>query len=204
MRQPQCKPGQRSLANLDIATTDLRTMPARFCSKLYLESVCFLFRWRLIVHHLLAFEIDNHQFGLNVPLVERVVPACEITPIPDCPPAVLGLISVQGVITPVLNTRRKLGLPERPLAVSDYFVIASAGKYHLALPVDLVTGLLEYDDNQLMQLQNLSAKDSQVDVLRIVDGLILVYDPNKSLDEVEKKQLAIALERARKPHESGS
>jgi len=156
------------------------------------------------LQHLLAFEIDNHHFGLHLPLVQRVVPACEITPIPDCPPAVLGLINVQGVITPVLNTRRKLGLPERLVKVSDYFVIASADKYHLALHVDSVKGLLEYSEDQLVELDELTSKDSHIGVLRIVDGLVLVYDPNKSLNEVEKKHLALALERARNPNESGS
>ncbi len=57
------------------------------------------------MNHLLSFEIDSFQFGLHVPLVQRVVPACEIIPLPDSPPAVLGLINIQGNITPVLNTR---------------------------------------------------------------------------------------------------
>ncbi len=153
--------------------------------------------------HLLAFEIDNHHFGLHIPLVQRVVPLRN-NPDPSCPPAVLGLINVQGLITPVLNTRRKLGLPERLVKVSDYFVIASTDKYHLALHVDSVKGLLEYSEDQLVELNELTSKESHIGVLRIVDGLVLVYDPNKSLNEVETKHLALAIERARNPNESGS
>lgn len=156
------------------------------------------------MHHLLAFEIDNHQFGLHVPLVQRVVHACEITPIPDSPPAVLGVINVHGVVTLVLNTRRKLGLPERGVAVSDYFVIASSGTYNMALHVDAIKGLVEYSEDQLVSMDDVVSQKSATSVVRVVDGLILVYDPNKSLNETEQRQLAVALDRMRKANEQGT
>jgi purine-binding chemotaxis protein CheW len=156
------------------------------------------------MNHLLAFEIDNYQFGLHVPLVQRVIPACEITPVPDAPPAVMGLINIQGQVTPVLNTRKKLGLPERAIRITDYFVIASHDHFHLALHVDSVKGLLEYADEQIVAIDDVLAHKSAVSVVRIVDGLVLVYDPNRSLSETEQKHLAVALERARKPNDQGS
>lgn len=156
------------------------------------------------MNHLLAFEIDNYQFGLHVPLVERVVPACEVTPVPDGPAAVLGLINIQGTITPVLNTRKKLGLPERLVSPSDYFIIASSEKYHMALHVDSVKGLLEYSDDQLIPIDDVLTQETPVSVVRIVDGLVLVYDTNKSLSDTERKHLAVALERVRKLNDQGS
>lgn len=156
------------------------------------------------MNHLLAFEIDNYQFGLHVPLVERVIPACEVTPVPDSPPAVLGLINIQGTITPVLNTRMKLGLPERGVAVTDYFVIASSDKHQLALHVDSVKGLMEYTDEQLIPIDDVLTQKTPVSVVRILDGLVLVYDTNKSLSETEKKHLAVALERALKANDKGN
>ena len=153
---------------------------------------------------ILAFEIDGYQFGLNLQSVQRVVQAVEIKPVPDLPDTIIGLINVHGTIVPVLNTRKRLGLPERPLALSDYFVIASAERHALALIVDSIQGVLSYSQNQLVSLDDVLPEKTPVNVLRIVDGMLLVYNPDKSLEAAEWSTLGIALEQARGEHDQGN
>jgi purine-binding chemotaxis protein CheW len=156
------------------------------------------------VDQILAFEIDGYQFGLNLQSVQRVVQAVEIKPVPDLPDTIIGLINVHGTIVPVLNTRKRLGLPERPLALSDYFVIASAERHALALIVDSIQGVLSYSQNQLVSLDDVLPEKTPVNVLRIVDGMLLVYNPDKSLEAAEWSTLGIALEQARGEHDQGN
>jgi purine-binding chemotaxis protein CheW len=156
------------------------------------------------VDQLLAFEIDGYQFGLHLRSVHRVVQAVEIQPVPDLPDTISGLINVHGTIIPVLNTRKRLGLPERPVALSDYFVIAATERQALALIVDSIQGVLNYSANQLISLDDVLPEKTPVNVLRIVDGILLVYNPEKSLEAGEWSTLGIALEQARGGHDQGN
>jgi purine-binding chemotaxis protein CheW len=151
------------------------------------------------VNHLLAFEIDGYQFGLHLPSVQRVVQAVEIQPLPDVPTTVAGLINVQGSIVPVLNTRKRLGLSERSVALTDQFIIAAADHHSIALIVDSVQGIVEYSDDQLVELEQMAADKSSANILRIVDSMLLVYNPDKSLTKKEWSTLAVALDKAGRP-----
>ncbi len=149
---------------------------------------------------ILAFEIDGHKFGLRLQSVQRVVQAVEIQPVPDVPDSIAGLINVHGTIVPVLNTRKRLGLPERPLALSDYFVIATTDKQPIALIVDSIQGVVDHASDQLTSLTGVLPEDSPASVLRMVDGILLVYNPDKSLKIDEWSTLALALDK----HDQGN
>lgn len=157
------------------------------------------------MNQLLTFDIDDRQFGLPLQMVQRVVQAVEVTQVPDVPDSILGLINVCGSITPVLNSRRKFGLRERPLALTDQFVIAKAGAQEIALPVDAVQGLVEYSEEQLVSLQDeLSPPDSPLSILRTPDGLLLVYDPSLALSAGEASSLEIAIKQAQTLYDKGN
>lgn len=113
---------------------------------------------------------------------------------PEAPASVLGAINVHGTITPVVNTRKRLGLTERPISLTDYMVISTMNERPLAIPVDAVDGIVDYSSEQLVALPSI-IDESMGDVVKIVDGLLVVFDPDRSLSEGEKSVLALALER---------
>ena len=83
---------------------------------------------------LVPFLLDDHRYALHLGVVERVIPAVEITPLPKAPEIVLGLINIRGKIIPTLNIRRRLQLPERETELTDHFIIANTPKRTVALP----------------------------------------------------------------------
>lgn len=151
----------------------------------------------VVLKELLAFEIDGFQFGVHLESVQKVVQAVEIQPVPDLPEMVLGLINVHGSVTPVLNTRRRLSLPERSLELTDFFVIVNNSQQQIALIADSIQGVINYSSNQIVNIDSIQPNDAAVTVLRIVDGLLLLYDPDKSLNIDQWSTLAIALQQTR-------
>jgi len=145
-------------------------------------------------NHLLVFQIDQRRFGVHISNVRQVVPAVEITPLPEAPPTVMGAINVHGVVTPVVNTRKRLGLPERPIALTDYMVISTMNDRPLAIPVDAVEGIVDYSKEELIALTSI-IDESMGDVVKIVDGLLVVYDPDRTFSDKEQSVLALAVER---------
>ena len=75
-------------------------------------------------HHLVVFSLDDQQYALLLPVVERVINAVAVTPLPEAPDIVLGVINIYGEIIPVMNIRKRFGLPEREIDIKDQLIIS--------------------------------------------------------------------------------
>ena len=70
----------------------------------------------------LIFGVGEETYALDVAAVERVLPAAEVTPLPDAPATVLGLINIAGELMPVISARRHFSLPSRDMELSDRLI----------------------------------------------------------------------------------
>ena len=109
----------------------------------------------MIPNQLIIFTLDDQRYGLPLSAVERVVRMVDITPLPQAPDNVLGIINVQGRVIPVINIRRRFRLPERELALTDQLVIARTARRPVALVADAVTGVHEYAEQEAVAAQDI-------------------------------------------------
>lgn len=133
-----------------------------------------------------VFTLDQQRYGLPLSCVERAVQVVELTPLPGAPDIVLGVINVAGTLVPVIDLRRRFGLPARDIALSDHIVIARADRRTVGLVVDAVIGLLSVGTEQVVRVAEiLPAVDDIEGVATLNDGLLLIHDLAKclSLDE---------------------
>lgn len=129
---------------------------------------------------LLLFHLHDRRCGLHISAIERVVRAVEIMPLPDVPDYVLGVINVYGRILPVLNTRKRFGLPDKEMDVTDQMIIVHVGNHAAALLVDGVDGVMEYPDDGEVSARDLVAGADLVEGVVMLDGeMILVEDLQK-------------------------
>jgi purine-binding chemotaxis protein CheW len=144
---------------------------------------------------LLLFELDRLRLGIALAAVERVEHACEVTPLPGAPAAVLGVINLQGRVATVIDLRRRLGLPQRPLHPADAFVILQLPQHTFAIPVDDVEGVAEVAQENLVPgvtlIDGLAAVEGLV---KTPGGLLLIDDPQQFLDIEDMRALADALD----------
>ena len=104
-------------------------------------------RWHALANEaatdesLVVFALDEQEFALGIAVVERVVRAVEITPLPSAAPGVRGVINLEGSMIPVFDLRARFGLPARALRASDHLVIARAARRLVAVLVDSVVGV---------------------------------------------------------------
>lgn len=86
------------------------------------------------------FTVDDQMYALDLWQVERVVHAVEITPLPEVPAHVVGVVDVHGQVLPVVDLRVRFDRPPRQPALSDYFIIARTPTHTVVLPVDTASG----------------------------------------------------------------
>jgi purine-binding chemotaxis protein CheW len=140
------------------------------------------------------FGLDSGRFALPLASTERIVRAAEYTPLPLAPAAVLGAIDVGGNILPVFNLRNRFQLPERPLALSDQFIIARTPRRSVVLVVDVALGVIDEPAQGAIDSARLAPGMPHIrGVLSLPDGLVLIQDLERFLSSEETHALDAAL-----------
>jgi purine-binding chemotaxis protein CheW len=147
---------------------------------------------------LVVFRVDGRRLALLLACVERIVRAVAVTPLPGAPSIALGVIDVAGRIIPVLGTRRRLNLPDLPIAPSDQFVIARAASRTLALVVDAVEGVADAPAGALVTASALVPGAEHLrGVVQLQDGLVVIQDLDRFLSLDEARALDKAMDKGR-------
>jgi purine-binding chemotaxis protein CheW len=144
---------------------------------------------------LLRFRLDTHVFALGAADVVEVVRAVAIAPLPRAPSVIEGVVDVRGVVVPVLDVRARFHLAAAPLAASQHFLLARAGRRVVALRVDealdVVRAPVEAVDEHPQGLEGLEHLKG---VARLADGVVAIQDLDRflSLDEEIRLDRALA------------
>lgn len=146
------------------------------------------------IKQFIVFSLDETRYALPLPVVERVVHAVEITPLPDAPDAVSGVIDVQGRIIPVINIRKLFRKPERDVELTDNLIIIEISRRTIALMVDAIVGIIDQGNEGPASLEDLIPEVKFVrGVIRSEGGLVMVYDPEVLFSEERMAALGAAL-----------
>ncbi len=89
----------------------------------------------------LAFTLGRESYGLPVLKVREIIRLVTITPVPQMPEHIRGVINLRGKIVPVVDLRIKFGLPvtesnESACVVVVQVMLSSGGNIHMGLIVD--------------------------------------------------------------------
>ena len=141
-----------------------------------------------------AFSVEGARFGLPLEVVERVLRAAAVTPLPGAPGMVSGVLQLHGEVVAVVDLRRRCGLPARDMDLGDHILVARTAKRRLAIPVDGVSGVVSWRCADFVPGAAL-ARDigAWKGVARLADGLLLVQDLEAFLSPEEEGDLDAAL-----------
>ena len=107
----------------------------------------------------LSFRVGSRLYGVDESKVATVANWRQPTPLPHAPPAVMGIVSLQGRMLTVLDLRRLAGGDSTDNTTPQH-VIALRGDEQLALAVDTVEGSIESPndtDGSQVEVINVSA-----------------------------------------------
>jgi purine-binding chemotaxis protein CheW len=146
------------------------------------------------IFHYLIFNIDRQQYALQLGAVVRTVRAVAVTPVPNAPAQILGMVNVQGRIMPVVSLRKMYALPERPLDINDQFVIVHTEQTPVALVVDEVSGVDSCAEYEIIGAETFIPGLDGMRVIAKNDGeIIILHNPNRLPDLEAVMELEAAL-----------
>ena len=133
-----------------------------------------------------VFTLGGYEYGLPADNVNEVIRFVAVTPVPEAPGWVLGVIDLRGKTIPVVDGRRRLGLPDREDWLGAAIVVVEAGGVLSGLVVDTAVdmttvGIATLEPPPDVPSVPAVAAASRVEVsvvARVGERLILVLDPS--------------------------
>ena len=86
---------------------------------------------------LVTFVIGE-RYGIPVRQVHEIIRAGRINKVPTSPPYIEGIMNLRGRILPVLNLRKRFGLPVKEVTKTSRIVVVESGDKIIGLLVDAV------------------------------------------------------------------
>jgi purine-binding chemotaxis protein CheW len=141
-----------------------------------------------------VFTLDAQRYTLSLAHVERVIPAAYITPLPQAPAIIMGVINVQGHIIPVVNLRKRFRLAERELELTDQFIVGKTPRRTVALVVDTVLGVTDFPAHEITSGTHIVPGLGPIaGVIKTTDDVLLIHDLDSCLSLDEEHALDGAL-----------
>jgi purine-binding chemotaxis protein CheW len=139
---------------------------------------------------IIAFTIFEKEYALDIKNVIQVIRIKEITPIPQAPAFVEGIILWYGKVMPLISLRKKFSLDNQDLNKSNRIIITRVHGHHVGIIVDQVTDVLNLEAANLEPPGALFKEANYlVGIGRIGKRLILLMDAEKLLSPQEQSSI---------------
>ncbi|HJU00276.1 MAG TPA: chemotaxis protein CheW [Actinomycetes bacterium] len=129
---------------------------------------------------LVVLRLGDREYGLATEVVVQVLRMVAVRPVPESPPWIAGVVNLRGRTTPMVDLRRRLGLPARAPGPADHIVVVRSGDATLGLIVDAVLEVLEVGQGEVEPPADAAGPGGVIAaVARAGDRLILVLDVDR-------------------------
>lgn len=132
-----------------------------------------------------TFFVADLFFGVDVLHVQEVLRFQQMTPVPQAPEVIEGLINLRGQIVTAIDMRRRLRLPPRVGDQAPMNIVVRTQDGAISLLVDEIGDVLQMDASTYeCPPGNLdpAARDLIRGVYKLKDGLLLILDEERTVD----------------------
>lgn len=95
------------------------------------------------------FKVGKEVYGININHVKGIEKYSNITPVPNAPEYIDGIINLRGEIIPVFSLRKKFGLPPAEITDETKLIIANSKGVATAFQVDKVWEIIEISSDKM-------------------------------------------------------
>ena len=128
-----------------------------------------------------GFGIGKESFGVNILSVQEIIRSTDVTPVPNSPSFIEGVINLRGDIIPVIDLRKRLKLfdPDKS-QVSNWILILGIGNRIVGFIVDNVSEVLKLTEDSIAPPPGIviAGRENQYiqGVCEIGDQLLIILD----------------------------
>ncbi|MEA5446757.1 chemotaxis protein CheW [Gammaproteobacteria bacterium AB-CW1] len=140
------------------------------------------------------FELEGQSFGAPIGIVREILRLPDkLTGVPSAGSQVEGVINLRGRVLPVVDMRRRFGLPVGQRDESQRVLVLDLSGQRVGFIVDAVSEVLKVDEEQISDAREMAASraDWVAGVIRRSDdaGMVLVLDQSRLLEAETLEEL---------------
>jgi purine-binding chemotaxis protein CheW len=143
----------------------------------------------------LTFRLAEEEYGVEILKVQEIKGYSAITPIPNTPPYLKGVMNLRGTIVPVVDLRSKFAMDEAEYNQFTVIIVVKVGAKVMGLIVDAVSDVLNIPK---VDIQATPDFGSEVDA-RFINGmakagdkLVVLLDIDRVMNAVDDAALNVA------------
>lgn len=132
-----------------------------------------------VLEQIVVVRLGDQEFGLEIGQVREIIRLSAVTPMPNVPETVLGMINVRGKIIPVVDMHRYLGLAPTTAGLAARIVVIDIGGTSIGLQVDAATDVIRVARASLEAAGEIIPSGSLTNVIGVFnldDRLITLLD----------------------------
>jgi purine-binding chemotaxis protein CheW len=140
------------------------------------------------VQQFLTFALGAEEYGVEILKIQEIKGFSTITPLPNAPVFIKGVLNLRGTIVPIVDLRKKFSLPEVELTKFTVIVVVQVQGKIIGFIVDAVSDVLNVARDDIQPTPELYG---QVDIsfvnglARTGEKLVILLDIEKVLTTVE-------------------
>ncbi|CAM3376636.1 chemotaxis protein CheW [Hydrogenibacillus schlegelii] len=148
---------------------------------------------------LVVFTLGDERYAVDVKHVESIERMLPITRVPEAPAHVRGVVNLRGVVVPVVDLRRKLGLSPGEAAEEARLLVVRDGELLVGLVVDGAEDVVDVPEAAIVPPPAVATtvRSAYVEgIVRRDEALIVLLDLSRVLTDEERASAARAREAA--------
>ena len=98
---------------------------------------------------LVSFRLAKEEYGVEITKIREIILMGDITQIPQTPHYVNGLINLRSTVIPVIDLRKRFGLPEGESTDESRIMVLHVGTRTIGIVVDAVSEVLRVTRDQI-------------------------------------------------------
>ena len=151
----------------------------------------------------LSFCLGHEEYGVEILRVREIIGIIDITPLPQTPEYVKGVINLRGKIIPVIELRSKFSLPsvdyndETCIVVVEVSGLGGADQFQMGVIVDTVSEVINIGQEHIESAPRFGCSlntDYILGMGKTKDKVIILLDIDKVLTQEELGGLVNAAE----------
>jgi purine-binding chemotaxis protein CheW len=145
----------------------------------------------------IGFRIGDETYGVRISTVREIVRVPEITPVPNAPQGIEGVINLRGKIIPVMDLRKRFGLSELQTDKKSRILVVEVENQLLGLIVNSASEVLKIPPSDIAAPGRMFAEGESgyiTGVGKLGGRLIILLEISKLLQRQELKPIEEAAE----------
>ncbi len=142
-----------------------------------------------------VFQLGAEFYGVEIARVHEIIRLQPVTRVPRAPDFVEGVINLRGKVIPVVDLRRRFGLPMTEPTRATRIVVVEIGEQVIGIVVDGVSEVLRVNTSTVEAPSPVVAgidADYLLGIAKLPERLVILLDLDRVLAREERRALETA------------